>query len=168
MMEMPSHKLLEQMFLDHYKEWCLKSFSYVENMDDAQDVVQNVFVKLLQKENLSHVIDIHKYLNVAIRNESLKKIKKSRETFQLNNQSTEVPSHESELIKGEVSENMLRELEALPEQNKRVFTLCVLEGNKYESAAEIMGITVNTVKYHLKKSFKSLRVNLKDVYLWFL
>lgn len=165
-MESPSHKILEQMFLEHYREWCLKSFSYVGNMDDAQDVVQNIFVKLLQKESLTYVDDFHKYLNVAIRNESIKKIKKSRKTFELFDQLTEVPSCENELIKSEISENMLRELEALPEQNKRVFTLCVLEGIKYESTAEIMGITVNTVKYHLKKSFKTLRLNLKDVYLW--
>ncbi|PIB26331.1 RNA polymerase sigma factor [Maribacter sp. 4G9] len=167
-METPCQKILEKMFLEHYHEWCLKSFSYVENMDDAQDVVQNIFVKLLQKGNVTYIGDVNKYLNVAIKNESLKKIKRNKRTFELYNQLTEVPSCENEFIKSEISENMLRELEALPDQNKRVFTLCVLEGVKYESAAEIMGITVNTVKYHLKKSFKTLRLNLKDVYLWFL
>ena len=160
--------ILEQMFLKHYQEWCLLSFSYLGDMDDSKDVVQVIFMKLLEKEGKEPIKDLKKYINTSIRNESLKKLKKRQRTFTLKSYSNEVPSHENDMIRSEMSSTLFRELEALPDQNKKVFELCVLEGIKYENAAEIMGVTVNTVKYHLKKSFKILRLNLKDVYLWIL
>ena len=159
--------LLEEMFLKHYQEWCLLSFSYTADLDDSEDVVQNIFSKLLQKEFDEPIRDLKKYINTCIRNESLKKIKRNQRTFAIKNYSTEVPSYENEVIRSEISKTLFKELDALPEQNKKVFELCVLEGIKYETAAKIMGVTVNTVKYHLKKSFKILRVNLRDVYFWF-
>ncbi|WP_158657080.1 RNA polymerase sigma factor [Maribacter cobaltidurans] len=158
--------VLEEMFLKHYQEWCLLSFSYVGDLEDSKDVVQNIFIKLLQKEFDAPIVDLKKYINTCIRNESLKKIKKSQRTFSLKNYSTEVSSHENELIRSEISDTLFRQIDALPDHSKKVFELCVLEDLKYENAAEIMGITVNTVKYHLKKSFKLLRLNLKDVYFW--
>ena len=166
-MRMINALVLEEMFLKHYQEWCLLSFSYVGDLDDSKDVVQNIFIKLLQKEFDEPIIDLKKYINTCIRNESLKKVKKSQRTFSLKNYPTEVSSHENELIRSEISATLFRQIDALPDHSKKVFKLCVLEGIKYENAAEIMGITVNTVKYHLKKSFKLLRLNLKDVYLWF-
>lgn len=165
-MAMINTLILEQMFLKHYREWCLLSFSYLGNLDDSKDVVQSVFIKLLQKESNEPIKDLKKYINTSIRNESLKKIKKGQQTFSIKNYSDEVPSYENELIRSEISATLFREIDALPDQNKKVFQLCILEGIKYENAAEIMGITVNTVKYHLKRTFKILRLNLKDVYLW--
>ncbi|HDZ15686.1 hypothetical protein LCGC14_1215590 [marine sediment metagenome] len=156
--------VLEEMFLIHYQEWCLLSFSYLHNLDDAKDVVQNVVFKLLKKEDWDSIRDIKNYISKAIRNESLKKIKQNQRTYSLKNHNTEVPSCEIELIQNEISETIFKELELLPEQNKRVFKLCVLDGITYDNAAIIMGITVNTVKYHLKKSFKILRLNLRDVH----
>ena len=157
--------VLEEMFLKHYQEWCLLAFSYVGDLDDSKDVVQSIFIKLLQKEFNEPIKDLRKYINTSVRNESLKKIKNNQRTFSINNYSNEVPSYENELIRLEISKKLFEEIDALPNQNKKVFELCVLEGVKYENAAEIMGISVNTVKYHLKNTFKILRINLKDLYL---
>lgn len=156
--------ILEELFLKHYQEWCLLSFSYVRDLDDSKDVVQSIFIKLLEKEFKEPIRDVKKYIGTAIRNESLKKVKKNQRAFSLMNYSLEVPSFENELIRSEISQTLFKEIEALPEQNKKVFELCVLEGIKYEGAAEIMGITVNTVKYHLKKTFKILRVTLRNTH----
>jgi len=161
-------KILEEMFLEHYQEWCLLSYSYLHDLDDAKDVVQTIFIKLLQKKEHKAIDNLKSYINTAVRNESLKKIKSKQRTFAVSHSVTYVPSYENELIQSEISETIFRELESLPAQNRKVFELCVIEGIKYESAAEIMGITVNTVKYHLKKSFKILRLNLRNIHLWML
>lgn len=161
-------KILEKMFLEHYQEWCLLSFSYVHDLDDAEDVVQAIFIKLLQKEEHGTIGSLKPYISKAVRNESLKKIKSKQRTFTIPHSTTHVPSYENELIQSEISETIFRELESLPAQNRKVFELCVMEGIKYEGAAEIMGVTVNTVKYHLKKSFKILRLNLRNIHLWIL
>ncbi len=151
------------MFLKHYQEWCLLSYSYVQDLDDAKDVVQTVFAKLLQKNENRTIENLKPYINTAVRNESLKKIKSTQRTFDISYSSTYIPSYENELIQSEISESIFKELESLPAHNRQVFELCVIEGIKYKGAAEIMGITVNTVKYHLKKSFKLLRLNLRNI-----
>ncbi|MBW8242699.1 RNA polymerase sigma factor [Muricauda oceani] len=157
-------KNLEEMFLEHYQEWCLLSYSYVQDLDDAKDVVQTVFTKLLQKNEHTTIENFKPYINTAVRNESLKKIKNSQRTFDMSHSTTYVPSYENEWIQSEISETIFKELESLPVQNRKVFELCVIEGIKYKGAAEIMGVTVNTVKYHLKKSFKMLRLNLRNIH----
>ncbi|HEA29553.1 MAG TPA: sigma-70 family RNA polymerase sigma factor [Leeuwenhoekiella sp.] len=157
--------ILKEMFVKHYQELCLLSFSYLGDLDDAKDVVQNIFIKLLQKEQHEPFRNLKSYICTAVRNESLKKIRSNKKTYSVNYYAAENPSFENELIQEEISERILKEIETLPDKNRSVFKLCVLEGIKYENAAEILGITVNTVKYHLKKSFKILRVNLKDIYL---
>ena len=167
-METVNASILEELFLAHYQEWCLVSFSYVGNLDDAKDVVQNIVMKLLEKDDLESIRDIKNYIGAAIRNESLKKIKQHRRTFTVKHQAAEVPSFEKELIQNEISDSIYKQLESLPEQNRTAFKLCVLNGVKYENAADAMGITVNTVKYHLKKSFKILRLNLRDIHFWLL
>lgn len=37
---------IEKMFLKHYKDWCLLSYRYMENMPEAEDIVQDVFVNI--------------------------------------------------------------------------------------------------------------------------
>ncbi|MGB3775963.1 MAG: sigma-70 family RNA polymerase sigma factor [Leeuwenhoekiella sp.] len=156
--------ILEEMFIKHYKELCLLSFSYVNNLDDAKDIVQNIFIKLLHKKQDVYYRNIKSYIYIAVRNESLQNLKERKKTFSINYQASDIESFENSMIKKEISERILKEIETLPQKNRRVFRLCVIEGLKYENAAEILGITVNTVKYHLKVSFKILRLNLKDIY----
>ena len=163
-METVNASILEELFLTHYQEWCLVSFSYVRDLDDAKDVVQNIVIKLLEKDDWESIRDLKSYIGSAIRNESLKKIKLHQRTYAIRNQVVEVPSYEKELIQDEISKSIFKQLDLLPEKNRMVFKLCVLDGLKYENAADTMGITVNTVKYHLKKSFKILRLNLRDVH----
>ncbi|WP_031428299.1 RNA polymerase sigma factor [Flavimarina sp. Hel_I_48] len=156
--------VLEEMFTKHYQEWCLLSFSYVKDLDDAKDVVQNIFIKLLQNDTYASCNNMKSYIFTAVRNESLTRIKKQKKTIPIGYLGTETPSFENNIIQREISEKVLKEIYSLPDKNQKVFKLCVLEGLKYENAAEILGITVNTVKYHLKTSFKILRINLRDVY----
>ena len=61
-------KNLEEMFLEHYQEWCLLSYSYVQDLDDAKDVVQTVFTKLLQKNEYTTIENFKPYINTAVRN----------------------------------------------------------------------------------------------------
>ena len=64
-METANASLLEEMFLKHYQEWCLISFSYVQNLDDAKDVVQNIVIKLLEKDDLGSIGDIKNYIGTG-------------------------------------------------------------------------------------------------------
>jgi len=161
-MQAPIQIQLETIFKQHYHEWCLLSFSYLGNSDEAEDAVQDVFVNLLQREREVPIINLKAYVNRAVRNVCLKKIEHLKKSVLFEENNLPVPSAETDLILAETSAMLFRGMDSLPEQSKRVFKLCVLDGHKYKNAAQILGISKNTVKYHLKKSFKTLRFSLQN------
>ncbi|MGM5469991.1 RNA polymerase sigma factor [Flavobacteriaceae bacterium LMO-SS05] len=159
------HENIKDLFLKHYEELCLYSYTYLHSMDEAEDVVQDIFVKILTLENRNEILNLKSYVYAMVRNHSLKKIKKLSKIISLNEEnSTTLSSYEDLIINKELNLKVQKALEDLPPQTKNVFVLCVLENLKYESAAEKLGVSINTIKYHLKKSFKLLRTSLKNLH----
>lgn len=63
-----------------------------------------------------------------------------------------------EVIVAKETELLIRmKLEQLPEQKRRIYEMHREEGKTYEEIAEELGISVNTVKYHMKSILKELR-----------
>ncbi|SEN91489.1 RNA polymerase sigma-70 factor, ECF subfamily [bacterium A37T11] len=61
----------------------------------------------------------------------------------------------------ETSAQVSEAIARLPEQRKKIFTYCKLEGNSYADAAQLFGISVGTVKDHMAKAVRFLRGVLK-------
>ncbi|NNE75950.1 MAG: sigma-70 family RNA polymerase sigma factor [Pricia sp.] len=155
---------IKTMFKMHYREWCLWSYSYLEDMAEAEDVVQDIFVKILDMQKLDDILDLKKYISTAVRNASLKKIKQSEKLRGLYQDiNIALPSFEEMMIEMETSTKVRTAIEELPEKSKKVLDLCVIEGLSYENAASSMEISVNTLKYHLKRAFKEMRYKLRNV-----
>ncbi|WP_159467295.1 sigma-70 family RNA polymerase sigma factor [Dyadobacter sp. 3J3] len=63
----------------------------------------------------------------------------------------------------EVKLNLLyAAIEQLPPKRKNVFTLCRLEGKSYQEAADILGISIYTVKEHLMAASKTIKSYVAD------
>ncbi|NHF58753.1 sigma-70 family RNA polymerase sigma factor [Flavobacteriaceae bacterium TP-CH-4] len=160
-------KRIEVLFVEHYHEWCMLAFSYLGESSAAEDVVQEVFLRMiLPKRN--HIVHLRGYVKVSIRNACLKHIRKQRRQIAYSDHEAVVPSYEISLIDSERKAIINNSINALPEKARRIFQLCVIQGVRYKMAATTLGLSVNTVKYHLKKSFKSLRLSLRDTYFTFL
>ena len=54
-------------------------------------------------------------------------------------------------------------LNKLPAQRLKAFTLVYMEEKKYEEAAAEMGISINSIKSHLKLAVKSLKNQLHNI-----
>ena len=68
---------------------------------------------------------------------------------------------------GEVAELNEEEIEylymtinRLPEERRRIFMMVCLEGRKYQEVADLLGISVNTVRTQMGRAFQFLRVAL--------
>lgn len=159
-------KQVEALFLKHYKEWCLLSYSYLGDMSASEDVVQDACIKTLNRKKQNEIKDLKSYIGVAIRNLSLKKIQSSKRLQEIHEDRLQSSglSHEDYLIDEENRIRLQKAVDVLPNKSKKVFELCVLEGIKYKNTAEVLGISINTVKFHLKKSFKILRLELQDAF----
>ena len=52
------------------------------------------------------------------------------------------------------------EIDKLPIQRRKVLKLSVYQGMSYSQIAEVTGLSVNTVKTHMKKAYQELREKL--------
>lgn len=161
-------KKIELVFNEHYREFCLLSYSYVACMDQAQDIVQDVFVKLLMNGDISNILNLKGYLWKSVKNASLKQVTRTKKVESIEHYKL-VLVEEDKARDEELDFKLQKAMDELPPKCKNVFELCVIDGLKYDSAADSLGISVNTVKSQMKKAYRILRHNLSDVYsiLWF-
>ena len=156
----------ELVFRQYYESLCHYANSWMKDMDAAEEVVQNTFVKLWEKrESLKLEVSVKSYLYKAVYHASLNEIKhqKVKDKY-IKMKGNEEPSGELR------SESSLRELERrieaaltkLPEQCRLVFQLSRFEHLKYREIAEVLNISVKTVENQMGKALKLMRQNLSD------
>lgn len=157
---------IEQLFKKNYRVYCLLSYSYVSQWHIAEDIVQDVFVSLLSRKDNTILININAYVWRAIKNNSIKYVTRTKKIESLDENCLSIPLPDEPLIEETNRTSILQQsINNLPLGCKSVFELCALDGHKYNSAAEHLGISVNTVKTQMKKAYKILRHDLKNYYL---
>jgi RNA polymerase sigma-70 factor (ECF subfamily) len=122
---------------------------YVKSHDDAQDVLQDGFVKVFQR---LHTFKLEGSLEGWIRrimvNTALDALRRDKE-FQ-NSVSTDDVHYKLEkndyIIENMNAENLLRILNSIPTGYKVVFNLFAIEGYSHQEIADQLGISVNTSK----------------------
>lgn len=164
-------KYIQKLFNTYYISLCKRSYLYVNDHDKAKDIVQEVFVKLLEKKRVDHILNIKSYLYKAVINDSIKQLEKQRKLKPFNpelaSQNFVEDSVEKRTIQNEINVQLLSELDLLPKKCKEVFIACVLEGLSYKDAAENFDVSVNTIKTQIKKAYKILRKTVSPQQYYF-
>lgn len=160
------HRQVELIFKKHYREFCLLSYRYTSSMDVAEDIVQDVFVKVLTKEEIQKIQNAKSYIWTAVKNKSLNHLRRTKKERPLEEQDLSFAIIEDcSPLDTNIDKKIKLAMGQLPEQCKKVFELCAMEGEKYSVAAETMDISVNTVKTHIKKAYRILRSELRNTYI---
>ncbi|SMD13422.1 RNA polymerase sigma-70 factor [Pedobacter nyackensis] len=162
------YQQFEQLFREHYQTLCFYANIVTRDMEAAEDIVQDVFVKCwaaIQNDHLE--IQQEHYLYRSVKNAALNYIKaqKVRKNYADDYESThsEADIVNDSLIATETRQRIMNAIDQLPTQCRKVFLLCVLEDKSYKEAAEQLEISVNTVKTQMTKAFSTLRPQLKDL-----
>ena len=66
------------------------------------------------------------------------------------------------LIEHELEGEIMRTIASMPKECREVFKKSRFEQKKYEEIAEELGISVNTVKYHIKNALSYLNTHLSE------
>jgi RNA polymerase sigma-70 factor (ECF subfamily) len=69
-----------------------------------------------------------------------------------------------QILEEELDERIRRAIDALPQECRTAFMLSRYHNLKYDEIEKRMGISVNTVKYHIKNALARLRVDLKEYF----
>jgi RNA polymerase sigma-70 factor (ECF subfamily) len=143
---------------------------FIKNNELAEEIVSDVWLKIWNsREQLSSIDSMMAYLYTAIKNQAYTyrtRIEKNPTLVGDYNFAFESPfiaeqrSPQSSLEERELRDFLNREIEQLPDGCREAFRLVKEEGNSYQEAAKKMNISVNTLKTHLRRAIKRLRLGL--------
>jgi RNA polymerase sigma-70 factor, ECF subfamily len=157
-------KQFEQLFRDLFKPLCSFALKYVHDLDDAKNVVHEVFVTVWEKfENLPSDTNHRAYLYTAVRNRCLNHLRDRKKHVMLENMAEHEPTEVNTALEtSELEKEIEIAIETLPEKCRMVFELNRLEGLKYAQIADKMGISIKTVEAQMSKALSVLRAHLRE------
>lgn len=126
---------------------------------EAEDLAQEVLVRVLQRDNLGGVESPDAYVFRIARNLLRDRARRSdvRRKYQieleLREEGTEGLSAERVLQGKEELEKAMNALAELKEKTRDIFILSRLEGMKYREIADLYGMSVSAVEKHLIQAF---------------
>ena len=159
-----NHTDIQALFLAHYEQLHRYAFTIVKDGDEAKDIVQAVFLRILEKEVPLHTIEHPRaYLYRSVYNESINHIRKTE--LQEKHHSLLVQAADTTDASHSVAEEALpmkqkvdKVLDQLPPQCREVFVKSRAEQKKDSEIATELGIAVKTVEAHMSKALKLIRM----------
>ncbi|MDR2131500.1 MAG: RNA polymerase sigma-70 factor [Odoribacteraceae bacterium] len=143
----------------------LYAMGFMQNREDAEDIVQEAFIALwTNRARLARVDSVQAYLTRTVRNACIDRKLHARVERRYRE---ETAAHREEATR-EIEEpealyhRLHAALETLPPKCREIFTLGCLEGLSYREVAEKTGSSVNTVKTQVKIAYKKLREELGE------
>jgi RNA polymerase sigma-70 factor (ECF subfamily) len=155
------------LFKNHYPPLYQFAGRYVKDAQTAENIVQNVFVDLwIKKEKLEIKISLKSYLYQMVRNQALNILNHDQRTVSIENESSlqeEITiSPEDKFEVEEFAAIVYRAINKLPAQCRQVYLMKRYDHFKYTEIAEILAISVNTVKTQMTRALKSLQEQLRN------
>ncbi|MFC4872063.1 RNA polymerase sigma-70 factor [Negadavirga shengliensis] len=161
----------EAVFKDHFKSLHTYANVILKDSDEAEEIVQTVFLKLWEKRGMIKInTSLKAYLYKSVYYDSLNHIKhqkvKMKHREQKQYETTQNGSVEAvDVMEGqdeELNSRFQQALRLLPEKCRTVFHLSRFEELKYQEIAQKMGISIKTVEAHMGKALKTLRLELAE------
>jgi RNA polymerase sigma-70 factor (ECF subfamily) len=142
------------------------AFNIIKNKEDAEGIVQNVFMKIWEtRSEINTEQSFSGYIFRIARNMLINQLKKAlTEKVYLNYlltfpEETGFPV-EQEINFLELNMEIERLVNSLPEKRREIFLLSRNEGLTYKEIAEKLNISVNTVNTQISKSLEHIRDHL--------
>lgn len=161
----------ESVFRKYYPGLCLYAKKIVQDMEIAEEIIQDVFLTLWEKRlNPGIHTSLKSYLFRAVHNHALNIIKhqqveKKYQSY-YSNIYKEIIFKKGEIIPEPfVKEKIDESIKQLPTQCRRIFILSRIDGLKHKEIAEELGISPKTVEVQIRKASIILREKLRDYYL---
>lgn len=142
------------------KELTVYAFHFLRNEGEAQDTVQEAFIRLWERPDTDfpHQELLKRYLYLAVRNACLDKIEKKNVLQRhIDRMSQEMLYEEYCCFDESLIREIKAEIEQLPTQTRKIINGIFVCNKKYQEVADELGISVNTVKTLLKTGLKRLR-----------
>ena len=158
----------DRIYVTYYSRMLRFAREYVLFEEDAENVVQDVFLLLWEKREVLDIqISLVSYLFSLVKNRSLDYLRhkvvaeeyKQELTFKLLALEQLNYTFTSE---EDIEKVIANAIDKLPERCREIFLKSRIEGMKYREIADELDISMNTVENQMSIALRKLRIELKD------
>jgi RNA polymerase sigma-70 factor (ECF subfamily) len=157
----------ELLFKEYYKVLTVFANKYVNDLETAKELVQDLFVHLYEKrEYLDINSSLKSYLfrsthNRCINYINAKKIRIRHADYIMNNADIQDNILEQEVNKTELEHALYKAINQLPPKCRSIFKMNRFEGLSNGEIAERLKLSKRTVETQISKALKILRVKIE-------
>ncbi len=168
---------IDSIFQSCYRPLCLYAIHYLRDVDEAEDVVQDCFVRLLEKAKQDVEVQsvscqmllpahVKPFLYASVRNACIDRLRRQDPILQ-----DISPSDLCGVITDEQAvDSSFREarlwtaIEQLPDRCREVFLMSKRDGMTYREIADELGLSEKTIEHQVSKALKVLRGKREDFF----
>jgi RNA polymerase sigma-70 factor (ECF subfamily) len=165
---------IERVYAVYYPKLVRFAASYVVVLHEAENLVQNIFLQLLEKErDPGEFHNINAYLFRSVRNGCIDLLRSKIKNEQKKHpgdicgdeailKMSAIEQFDDSCLSLEELEKTIRDaVESLPEKCREIFILSRFEDKTHSQIADTLGISTSTVNNHINTALRKLKKELK-------
>lgn len=143
-----------------------QALTYVKSTHQAQDIVQEVFIKIWEKrQSLDRIERFDSFLFIVARNHIISELRKKialpleRDMLEMVREEGALP--DKQLSLKQLQQHLAMAITHLPPQQKVAYLLSRDENLSFEAIAQRMGLSRETIKKHICRALNSIRTYIR-------
>lgn len=158
----------EKLFKEHYRVLCHYAWQYLNDIEQAKDLVQDVFVNFHQRistfANNQDEDYLKNYLYLSVKNSCFNLLKKRKVVEKYWNEQNSKEEYELtteiNIIRSEVLAAIYAAIETLPQSCQLIFKKTYIDGLSNIEVAKELNLSINTIKTQKQRGLKAIKVKL--------
>ena len=160
--------LFKQLLLPLYPRLQRVALRLLDNAEDAEDMVQEVYMKLWSKRDaLPDVKDVEAYCVTLTKNMCIDRLRiaeaEKEDMDEVPIMLAETDDVEAQVERHDAVEQVKQIIETLPEHQQQVITLRDIEDCSFEEIAEQTGLTAVNIRMLLSRARRTIRERFKKL-----
>ncbi len=162
-------KAFAVIFSQYYKGLVLYCNSFIPDIDECEDIVQNMFVELWENRSHLKVNSLQSFLLRCVRHDCLDAIKHHKivENYSsrfVQSVSPYIGSDDNYLLYNELEQIVTGILDRLEPKSVAAFKMSRWDGKKYDEIAKLTNVSRRTVEVRVTRVVKQLREQLRKYF----
>ena len=154
--ERNAQRLLYERYSQALLMVCLR---YARDQDDAQDILQNAFLKIFTKlDTFSREKSLYAWMQSVVVRTSIDHYRsRRREQKYIIADDDNDDAHHAYIEENLAADELLALIQNLPDTHRGVFNLFIFENRSHKEIADLLGLTEGSSKWYLCDARKTLR-----------